>query len=179
MRPEGAAGRFTARTAPVVFANNAAGYLQMPHTWLGGPRDAAPQYLRRGMVYVSCGCRGRDSRDAGGRLCGKSPWTLVDLKTAIRFLRRNAEALPGDLDRLISVGTSAGGAMSSLLGVTGDHPDYLPYLRENGAFPDESDAVYAAQIYCPIVDLDHADLAYEWQFRRDPVNEASPEGPEG
>lgn len=177
--PAGASGRFTARTAPVVFANNAAGYMQMPHTWLGGPRDEAPKYLRRGMVYVSCGCRGRESRDAAGRLCAKSPWTLVDLKTAIRFLRHNAAVLPGDLDRLISVGWSAGGAMSSLLGVTGDHEAYLPYLRENGAFLEESDAVFAAQVYCPIVDLDHADLAYEWQFQKDPENESSPAGPAG
>ena len=44
---------------------------------------------------------------------------------------------------------------------------------------DETDDVYAAQIYCPIVDLDHADLAYEWQFRADPENEASPAGPAG
>lgn len=44
---------------------------------------------------------------------------------------------------------------------------------------DQSDAVYAAQIYCPIVDLDHADLAYEWQFMNDPENEDSPAGPAG
>ena len=28
----GSMGRFTARTAPVVFENNSAGYMQMPHT---------------------------------------------------------------------------------------------------------------------------------------------------
>ena len=172
-------GHFTAQTAPVVFENNFAGYMQMPHTWLGGPRDGAGKYLARGMVFVTCGCRGRDSRDEMGRLCGKSPWTLVDLKTAIRFLRHNAAALPGDLGQIISVGCSAGGAMSSLLGITGDAPQYLPFLEQNGAFMDESDAVYASQIYCPIVDLDHADLAYEWQFQNDPENEASHAGPAG
>ena len=175
----GSAGRFTAKTAPVVFENNSAGYMQMPHTWLGGPRDEAPKYLRRGMVYVTCGCRGRESRDAQGRLCAKSPWALVDLKTGIRFLRHNKSVLPGDFNHMISVGWSAGGAMSSLLGLTGDNAIYLPYLKENGAFMKESDAVYAAQIYCPIVDLDHADLAYEWQFQKDPENESSPAGPAG
>ena len=175
----GTDGAFTAKTAPVIFENNSAGYMQMPHTWLGGPRDEAPKYLQRGMVYVTCGCRGRESRDEKGILCAKSPWSLVDLKTGIRFLRHNRAALPGDMGKLISVGWSAGGAMSTLLGVTGDNENYRPYLEENGAFLDESDAVFAAQIYCPIVDLEHADLAYEWQFQKDFENESSPAGPAG
>lgn len=177
--PEGRCGRFTARTAPVVFENNSAGYMQMPHTWLGGPRDEAEKYLERGMVYVTCGCRGRESRDTAGKLCGKSPWSLVDLKTALRFLRHNAAVLPGNFQHIISVGWSAGGAMSSLLGVTGNNRRYQPLLEQNGAFMDETDDVFAAQIYCPIVDLEHADLAYEWQFQNDPENEASPAGPAG
>lgn len=175
----GTDGKFTARTAPVIFENNSAGYMQMPHTWLGGPRDEAAKYLERGMVYVTCGCRGRESRNENGVLCAKSPWSLVDLKTGIRFLRHNRTALPGDMDKMISVGWSAGGAMSTLLGVTGDNENYRPYLEENGAFMEESDAVFAAQIYCPIVDLEHADLAYEWQFQKDPENESSPAGPAG
>lgn len=165
-----------ARQVPVVFENNAAGYMQMPHVWLDGPRCYAQPYLDHGLVYVSCGCRGRESRDGAGRLV-KGPCTLVDLKTAIRFLRHNRAVLPGDWDRIISVGWSAGGAMSSLLAVTGDNESYLPYLKENGAFLEESDAVYAAQIYCPIVDLEHADLAYEWMFRADKTSEDSPAGP--
>ncbi|MCD8147936.1 MAG: hypothetical protein LUD84_11795 [Clostridiales bacterium] len=176
---DGVCGNYNAKTAPVVFENNSAGYMQMPHTWLGGPRDEGPKYLQRGMVYVTCGCRGRESRDQEGKLCGKSPWALIDLKTGIRFLRHNAAVLPGDMGHMVSVGWSAGGAMSTLVSVTGDHPDYLPYLEQNGAFMDESDAVYAGQIYCPILDLDHADLAYEWQFQNDPENESSPAGPAG
>ena len=175
----GVCGKYSAVNAPVVFENNSAGYMQMPHTWLGGPRDEAGKYLERGMVYVTCGSRGRESRDQEGKLCGKSPWTLVDLKTGIRFLRHNREALPGDFDKMISVGWSAGGAMSSLLGVTGNSPNYDKYLEENGAFMDERDDVFAAQIYCPIIDLDHADIAYEWQFNADKENESSPAGPAG
>ena len=174
---DGTCGRYSAKTAPVVFENNSAGYMQMPHTWLGGPRDMAPQYLARGMVYVTAGSRGRESKGPDGKRNGKSPWTLVDLKTAIRFIRHNAAVLPGNFDHIISVGWSAGGAMSTLIGVTGDNENYLPYLEENGAFLDESDAVYASQIYCPIIDLDHADAAYEWQFRADKENEDSPAGP--
>ena len=175
----GAHGKYTSATAPVVFENNSAGYMQMPHTWLGGPRDEAPKYLESGMVYVTCGSRGRESRDENGALCAKSPWTLVDIKTGIRFIRHNAASLPGDLSRIISVGWSAGGAMSALIGVTGDDPAFDPYLEANGAFMDESDTVFAAQCYCPILDLDHADIAYEWQFANDPENESSPAGPAG
>ena len=160
-----------ARSVPVVFANNAAGYMQMPHTWLDGPRCTAPQYLERGWVYVTCGCRGRESRDEAGNLVGKGPSCLVDLKTALRFLRHNRACLPGDWDRVVSVGSSAGGAMSTLLAVTGDNESYLTLLRENGAFLEESDAIWAAQIYCPIIDLEHADIAYEWMFQKDSVSE--------
>ena len=173
----GQCGPYTARTAPVIFANNAAGYMQMPHTWLGGPRCFAQDFLKEGMIYVTCGCRGRESRNEQGQPVGKAPATLVDFKTAIRFLRHNRSSLPGDWDKIISTGWSAGGAMSALLGVTGDHPDYLPYLRENGAFLEESDAVYASQIYCPIIDLEHADEAYEWCFFADRECEDSPAGP--
>lgn len=166
-----------AACVPVVFENNSAGYMQMPHTWLDGPRCYAQQYLDHGLIYVTCGCRGRESRDEQGSLAGKGPASLVDLKTALRFLRHNRKELPGDWDRVISVGWSAGGAMSTLLGVTGDNAAYTPYLEENGAFMEESDAVFAAQIYCPIIDLEHADLAYEWMFGADKTCEDSPAGP--
>ncbi len=176
---EGKHGKYTAVTAPVIFQNNSAGYMQMQHIGLGNPRCRARQYLERGFVFVTCGNRGSQSRDEKGNWCGKSPANLVDLKTAIRFLRHNRTSIPGNPDRMISVGTSAGGAMSSLLGLTGNHDDFLPYLKDNGAFMDERDDVYAAQIYCPIVDLEHADLAYEWMFSADKENEDSHAGPAG
>ncbi|MDO5518217.1 MAG: subtype B tannase, partial [Clostridium sp.] len=63
----------------------------------------------------------------------------------------------------ISNGTSAGGAMSALLGATGNSSDYDSYLEELGA-ADASDAIYAASCYCPITNLDNADMGYEWLF---------------
>lgn len=151
----------------------------MPHVWLDGPRCYAHTYLEQGYVYVTCGNRGHESKDINGKFCGKAPINLVDLKTGIRFIRHNRASIPGDMTKLISIGWSAGGAMSTLLAVTGDNENFIPYLEENGAFMDESDAVYASQIYCPIVDLEHADLAYEWLFGADKENESSPAGPAG
>lgn len=177
VNPTGKCCGYTAATAPVLFETNAAGYMQMPHKWLGGPRCDGEKYVSRGMIYVTAGCRGRESRSKAGEPVGKAPITLIDTKMAVRFLRHNRAALPGDWDRVISCGVSAGGAMSSLLGVTGDHPDYDEYLREAGAFMDESDAMFASQIYCPIIDLEHADLAYEWCFAADKECEDSPAGP--
>ena len=49
------------------------------------------------------------------------------------------------------------------MGVTGNHPDYELYLKELGA-EDERDDIFAASCYCPITNLDHADMAYEWEF---------------
>ena len=175
----GTMGKWTAATAPVVFVNNAAGYLQMPHLWLESPQCTGLDFLSKGQVYVTCGCRGRDSKDPQGRSCGKSPITLVDLKMAIRFLRHNRACIPGDLNKIVSVGTSAGGAMSALLSVTGNSPLYNSYLEEAGAFLEERDDVFAGQMYCPITNLEHADAAYEWIFRADPENEFSPAGPAG
>ncbi len=177
--PQGSMNGYTAKTAPVIFNNNSAGYMQMPHMWLGGPRCFGPQYLERGFVYVTSGNRGHESKDAKGRRCGKAPANLIDLKMALRFLRHNSALIPGDMDRIISVGWSAGGAMSTLVGVTGNSANYEEALKEAGAFMEERDDVYASQIYCPIIDLEHADLAYEWMFSADKENEASPAGPAG
>ncbi|MGN0299625.1 MAG: hypothetical protein ACI4C1_10670 [Lachnospiraceae bacterium] len=176
---EGTMNGYTASTVPIIFENNSAGYMQMPHTWLEGPRCYAHQYLKQGYVYITCGNRGHESKDQEGKFCGKAPINLVDLKTGIRFIRHNKAYIPGNMDRIISVGWSAGGAMSTLLAVTGNNKNYDVWLRQNGAFMEESDAVYASQIYCPIIDLEHADLAYEWLFHEDKENEASPAGPAG
>jgi hypothetical protein len=73
--------------------------------------------------------------------------------------------MPGDANKIISNGTSAGGAMSTLLGATGNHPDYEPYLKELGA-ANASDAIFAVSAYCPITNLENADMAYEWQLNK-------------
>ena len=154
--------RYTAATVPVVFYNDIGGYAECEPA---GLIQRNFRYLKDGYVLVSVGARGRQSRDAQGAACGKAPAGLVDLKAAVRWLRAHAEELPaGDLSRIVSVGTSAGGAMSSLLALSGDCAAFEPYLAEIGAAQGVSDAIWAAQCYCPIMDLEHADMAYEWMF---------------
>ncbi|OOV20459.1 subtype B tannase [Flavobacterium sp. LM4] len=119
--------------------------------------------LAKGYVVASAGARGRTNKDDKGIFYGKAPAGLVDLKAAIRYLKFNDKLMIGDAKKIISNGTSAGGAMSSLLGATGNNPDYEPYLKALGA-AEATDDVFAVSAYCPITNLDHADMAYEWQF---------------
>ena len=87
----------------------------------------------------------------------------MNLKAAVRYLHYNDKYIPGDANKIISNGTSAGGALSALLGASGDQSIYETYLDKLGAAP-ASDKIYAVSAFCPITDLDHADAAYEWQF---------------
>lgn len=129
----------------------------------GGQSSALTQALAHGCVVASPGARGRTLQGAGGQYTGKAPAAIVDLKAAVRYLRFNDAAMPGDASKIISNGTGAGGALSALLGATGDSPDYDPALAALGA-AEASDAIFAASCYCPVTDLDHADMAYEWVF---------------
>ena len=113
--------------------------------------------LSKGFVVASPGARGRTSA------IGKAPAVIVDLKAAVRYLKYNDKEISGDANKIISNGTSAGGASSALLGASGDQADYEPYLKELGAAP-ATDAIFAVSAYCPITNLENADKAYEWQF---------------
>lgn len=152
--------QYTAATVPVILYNDIGGYSECR---AAGLTRRNRRFLQDGYVLVSVGARGRQTRDANGNPCGKAPAGLVDLKAAVRWLRRHRAELPGDYEKIISVGTSAGGATSALLGITGNCADYDPYLAAIGA-AQERDDIFAAQCYCPIADLAHADMAYEWMF---------------
>ncbi|MEV0743388.1 subtype B tannase [Streptomyces sp. NPDC050549] len=118
--------------------------------------------LAAGYVVVQPGARGRDN-EKDGKYYGKAPAVIVDLKAAVRYIRHNKGSIPGNTDWIVSSGTSAGGAMSALLGASGDSPLYDAHLKEIGA-ADASDAIFASADWCPITDLDHADMAYEWMY---------------
>ncbi|MGX5186803.1 subtype B tannase [Streptomyces avermitilis] len=156
--------------APIVFSNAVGGY--MPSSTAGntgiGQGVNAKLSLASGFVVVDPGARGRTLVDTDGVYYGVAPAAIVDLKAAIRYLRHNKGRVPGNIDRIVATGVSAGGALTSLLGASGDSDRYASYLRELGA-ADASDAVFAAAPYCPITDLEHADMAYEWNWGTNPL----------
>lgn len=160
---------YTAKTAPIFLPNTVGGYMPgapgqpSENDRMTGGANAMLVALSKGYVVAAPGARGRTNQAADGTYTGKAPALIVDMKAAVRYLRHNAGKLPGDTEKIISNGTSAGGALSTLIGATGDSRDYEPYLKALGA-ADERDDIYASSVYCPITDLDHADMAYEWMF---------------
>ncbi|MBR1736898.1 MAG: hypothetical protein IJ736_07775, partial [Firmicutes bacterium] len=173
-------GGYTAATAPIIFQNNNGGWRS------GSPK--APEYsdtLAAGMIYVSCGSRSRDAKSEDGTPTGKVPTPVADLKAGVIALRANTETIPGDKNKIISVGASGGGQMSSVLGASGNMKEYFPYLYESGAigvtYNEETqeylsaydDSVYAAMCYCPIADIENADMAYAW-IRYDSTYSSNP-----
>lgn len=153
---------FSAETAPIFFPNKVGGYMpakagKPEKSDRTGKEGSIMIALSKGFVVASAGARGRTSAT------GKAPAVIVDLKAAVRYLKFNDKIMAGNAQKIISNGTSAGGAVSALLGASGDSPLYEKYLKELGA-AQGSDAIFAVSAYCPITNLEHADSAYEWQF---------------
>jgi hypothetical protein len=165
---------YSAETAPIFFPNRVGGYMpaqpaKFINTPQGGgmggpPSNAVVMALSEGYIVASAGARGRTNKNATANT-GKAPAGIVDLKAAVRYLKFNDKLMAGDANKIISNGTSAGGAMSTLLGATGNHVDYEPFLKEIGA-ANASDDVFAVSAYCPIINLENADMAYEWQLNK-------------
>lgn len=128
--------------------------------------DASGRALREGYVVCIPGSRGSNSKvmkDGQEIYTGKAPNGLLDLKAAVRYLKFNDDLIPGNSNKIITDGTSAGGAMSSLVGATGNYHEYETMLKKMGA-ADATDDIWAAVCYCPITDLNHADMEYEWLY---------------
>jgi hypothetical protein len=158
--PEGAT-----QQTPIFLRTYVGGYMASA---AGMPQagDASGRALQEGYVLVIPGTRGRNSTIKKGKktiYTGRAPKAILDLKAAIRYLRHFDQQMPGNAERIITDGTSAGGAMSALMGATGNNPAYEPYLKAMGA-AEERDDVFASVCFCPITDLDHADMAYEWLY---------------
>ena len=79
------------------------------------------------------------------------PAQLIDVKSAVRFLRAHAKEFCVDPDRIYAMGESAGGTMASLLGVTGDQKEF-----DQGDHLDQSSAVQGVVDYYGVVDLSDA-----------------------
>lgn len=154
------------QSTPIFMPNYVGGYMAAkPQSVNAG--DASGRALAEGYVVAISGVRGRNSvvtnADGENVYTGRAPKALLDLKAAVRYLRHFDKEMPGDAEKIITNGTSAGGAMSALLGATGNNPVYEEYLKEMGA-ANERDDIFAAVCFCPITDLDHADAAYEWLY---------------
>ncbi|MGL5173235.1 MAG: subtype A tannase, partial [Olsenella sp.] len=73
-------------------------------------------------------------------------------------------------DRVFTFGCSSAGALSALVGATGDSALYSAYLESIGAiFSNDdgesiSDSIAGAMCWCPDTALDEADEAYEWMM---------------
>jgi acetyl esterase/lipase len=169
-------GAEAGKKPPILLKNGIGGYMpclpepliQVPgaasNRYRPNPFDIFPRALSEGYMIVVPGARGSTTKSADGKTnIGKAPSAIVDLKAAVRWLRANKDLLPGDTERIVSDGTSAGGAFSALLGASGNNPLYTPYLEAIGA-ADERDDIFAAVCFCPITDLEHADMAYEWLY---------------
>ncbi|WP_404198264.1 subtype B tannase [Streptomyces tauricus] len=163
--------------APILLANGIGGYMPssvanntgIVASGMGGGTSRQALALAAGYVVVEPGARGRTLVDASGIYYGTAPAAIVDLKAAVRYLKFNEGRVPGNVRRIVSSGVSAGGALSALLGASGDSPRYEPYLRALGA-ADASDAIFAVGSWCPIIDLEHADMAYEWCWGGNPLS---------
>lgn len=160
-----------ATNAPILLVVNAGGYFSSANTATGTSKlnadINAKLALAAGYVVVVPGLRGHDRVFSNGTYYGKAPAVIVDLKAAVRYIRYNEGVMPGNSDWIVAAGISGGGALSSLLGVSGNSHLYDAALEEIGA-ANASDDIYASAPYCPIIDLDHADMAYEWEFGTTP-----------
>lgn len=160
---------YSKEDAPIFMPNTVGGYMPGPRDFPGNtvfPNNSETicQALKRGYVVVSAGLRGRTQINKDNKYIGKAPAFIVDMKAAIRYIKYNKDRLPaGNVNKIITNGTSAGGATSALVGTSGNNKFFENYLDNIGA-ADVSDNIFAASVYCPIHNLEHADMAYEWEF---------------
>ena len=163
---DGTVNGYNTQTAPIFMPNNVGGYMpsqpMTPKVENNKPNSAL-YALSRGYVVASPATRGRTNKASDGNFIGKAPTVIVDLQAATAYLHANDATMPGNAKRIITNGTSAGGAVSLLQGATGNTSDYQPYLQALGAATASTD-VYASSAYAPITNLDAADMAYEWSY---------------
>ncbi len=88
---------------------------------------------------------GRGLKDEKGAFIGNAPACIVDLKARSVILSITGTKYQEMWIRLSPMGQAPAEPLSALLGTTGNHPDYEPYLEEIGA-AEETDDVYAPPV---------------------------------
>ena len=163
----GTVNGYNTQTAPIFMPNAVGGYMpsqaMTPKVENGKPNSVL-YALSRGYVVASPATRGRTNKASDGNFIGKAPAVIVDLQAATAYLHANDSTMPGNANRIITNGTSAGGAVSLLQGAAGNNSDFQPYLQALGAATAATN-VYAVSAYAPITNLDAADMAYEWSYK--------------
>lgn len=141
----------------VVFIQGAAWYAQAVYSQVPNLME----FAKRG--YVVASVQHRPSTTA------KYPAQIQDIKSAVRFLRKNANRYGIDTNNLFVWGDSSGGNLSLLLTVTADQPQL-----DTEAYGTESVDVNACVAYYPVTDV----LRMQ-EFERgnwDHISENSPTG---
>lgn len=148
----GEVGPYTVATAPIVIPIESKDYAANPP--LTEYRDFSV-HTKKGHIYVHVGFRGIEYGAPAG---------LVDIKAAIRYIRRNKEKIPANTDRIFVSGMGSAGNLGSLIGVSADSVLFKPYLKALGASDYVSDQVHGVMVWNPITGLDVANEAYEWNM---------------
>lgn len=151
--PDGKKGDYSGDTAPWVLPVNTPGFAGIPAP--EGFVEEARTYTDQGFIYLAAGARG---------LNAGAPTGVADLKAAIRYIRANRDAVPGNEQELYAFGMSGGATQAAVLGASGNSKLYNPYLKQMGAVEGASDAVAGVMAWCPITNFDSANAEYEWQF---------------
>lgn len=151
----GRAGDYAAGYAPFVFEVETPGFAADPALKKYGNRRI---YTDSGMIYVHIGFR------------GTAPLGVADIKTAVRYLRRNKDLLPGDTDEIYALAVNEGSLAVAAAGASGNSRLYEPYMQENGAFKGIDDDISGVMLINPVSAPDTANEALEWlsgAYRKD------------
>src|SRR5262245_33381444 len=126
--------------------------------WTGGKRDAAREInigttlASHGYVCMSIDYLLHDPKSDG--LCW--PQNLYDCKTALRWMRANAERLHLDSANIGVIGGSAGGHLASMVGVTQPQD----HLDPTGPYAEQACTVNCVvDLYGPVDFSDSKDIA--------------------
>ena len=119
--------------------------------WIAGDKDDAsmradlPELLKRGYAVFSINYRLAP--------VFRFPAQLEDCKCAVRSIRANAKKFNIDPTRIGVWGSSAGGHLATLLGVTSEYGEF----EGSGGYSDQSSAVQAVATYFGPADITSSD----------------------